>query len=280
MSGRQELHFSMEFSRRARPAHFARTGNLRGIADPDRWTIIGTAMLKFQCERCGERIAVQPRHLNQLVCCPQCGNATHPLAGQILTMHSGSAPTKAKRRNGSAKPAAAADAPGASGDSKKAKKSSTSAAPPLEECANCGRPIGRLQKAERWDGKTVCSACAEALARESLPPRTAAIVKVPTPTRVETGSGNAPPPPLGNRMRKAVTDFRNGIIWALVAVAVAVGLLYLLLSLLRSLGGLMTAAALLVGLLVVGYFGYRAYAAVRRKLSTLGDNARSIVKLR
>jgi hypothetical protein len=234
-------------------------------------------MLKFQCERCGERIAVQPRHLNPLVCCPQCGNATHPLAGQILTMHSGtSAPPKAKRRNGSA------TKPAATGDPKKSKKASAPAAPPLEECANCGQPIGRLQKAERWDGKTVCAACAEALARESLPPQTTASVKVPTPTRVGGGTvpGDGPPPPCGDRMRKADTDFRNGIIWALVAVAVAVGLLYLLLSLLRSLGGLMSAAALLVGLLVVGYFCYRAYAAVRRKLSNLGESARSIVKLR
>src|SRR4051812_4698142 len=37
-----------------------------------------------------------------------CGNATHPLAGQILTMHGGpAAALKAKRRNGAATPSAA-----------------------------------------------------------------------------------------------------------------------------------------------------------------------------
>lgn len=268
----------------ARTCGFERNGEVGGGTG---LVIIRAAMLKFQCERCGERIAVQSRHLGRLVCCPQCGNATHPLAGQILTMHSGTAsgakangskPPKPKRPNGHAKSdslTAAADAPDRPRPDK-SDKPRKPAAPPLEECANCGRAIGRLQKTERWKDQTVCAVCAEALARESKPTTPTEIVKVPTPTRV----GVAEPAALGDRMRKAATDFRNGILWALVAVALAVGLLYLLLALLRSLGGVLTAVALVAGALVVGYFVYRAYGAVRRKLSHLNETARSIVKLR
>ena len=43
------------------------------------------AMLKFTCEQCGHRIATPSRRLSQLVTCPECGHATHPLANQILS---------------------------------------------------------------------------------------------------------------------------------------------------------------------------------------------------
>src|SRR5215213_11406514 len=112
------------------------------------------AILKFKCERCGQRIAVQPRHLNKLITCPECGQATHPLAEQIVS---------AREQVGAT--------PGARGGRKGA-KASPKAGPESEEktdraCANCGDVIGRLQKQHTWEDKVVCKTCHRKLSNES-----------------------------------------------------------------------------------------------------------------
>ena len=108
-------------------------------------------ILKFKCERCGQRIAVQPRHLNKLITCPECGEATHPLAEQIVS---------ARAQEGTS-------APAARGGKKRGKT-----APETEEaggrpCANCGDTIGRLQKQHTWEDKVVCKTCHRKLSNES-----------------------------------------------------------------------------------------------------------------
>lgn len=101
-------------------------------------------MLKFTCEQCGHRIATPPRRLGQLVTCPECGHATHPLAGEILSQRA----TKSTSANTRIPP-----------------KPSPQAGE--RSCANCGQAIGRLQKLQLWENDVVCTTCHRALANES-----------------------------------------------------------------------------------------------------------------
>lgn len=237
-------------------------------------------MMKFCCERCGGRIAVPPRHLNRLVRCPDCGNVTHPLAGDILTLHKTAVKT-AKRnkprtdRPAKPSPAATSTAAPAAATETTAKNGKPDAAPPPPDCANCGRVIGRLEKPGQWEGKTVCPTCAETLARQAQP--APAVVRVPA---VRVGAVDDPPASLTSGVRKAANDVRNGLLWVLVSMGVAVGLLYLAVALIKSLGGLLTLAAVLAIVIVAAYFLYRAWLILRRKASQINQAARSIVKLR
>src|SRR5688572_25899007 len=116
------------------------------------------AILKFKCEQCGQRIAVQPRHLNKLITCPECGQATHPLAEQIVS---------AREQVGATSGAASGATSGARGGKKGAKASSEPEQKTDRACANCGDIIGRLQKQHTWENKVVCKPCHGKLSNES-----------------------------------------------------------------------------------------------------------------
>src|SRR5277367_4251211 len=103
-------------------------------------------MLKFRCQHCGQRIAVGARHLGKLVTCPECGEPTHPLAEQIVSLQ-GVSSQSIKNRKGAAADGAAAGV-GASSWREKS-----------EECANCGQVFGRLQQRASWMGHSVCPTC-------------------------------------------------------------------------------------------------------------------------
>jgi hypothetical protein len=88
-------------------------------------------MKKFTCGHCGGRLAVNPRHLERLVHCPECGKPTHPLAAEILSA----------AKVGDPAPRA------------------LSADPVERKCENCARRIGRLEKLELWENHLVCKDC-------------------------------------------------------------------------------------------------------------------------
>src|SRR5436305_144810 len=87
-------------------------------------------MLKFQCTHCGGRLAGQEKHLSRLAKCPDCGQITHPMAGEILAQK----PQKVAKNR----------------------------------CDNCARPLGRLQRPRTWAEATVCAACYRELAFEQM----------------------------------------------------------------------------------------------------------------
>src|SRR5688572_13835328 len=100
------------------------------------------SMLKFTCQQCGGRIAIQPKHIGRLVTCPDCGATTHPLAGDLEAARAG--PTN--------KPTAA-----------------TSADPFSHHCDNCGASIGRLEPRRVWENNVVCGNCFERLSGARSP---------------------------------------------------------------------------------------------------------------
>jgi hypothetical protein len=125
------------------------------------------AILKFKCERCGQRIAVQPKHLNKLITCPECGQSTHPLAEQIV----------------SAREQVGAGTRGRGGKSGSSKRSPEPADKPEAACANCGDGIGRLQKQHLWEGKPVCKPCHRKLSNEATKAGAPAVRDESTPAR-------------------------------------------------------------------------------------------------
>lgn len=237
-----------------------------------------SGMLKFTCEQCGHRIATPPRRLGQLVTCPECGHATHPLEGEILSQHA-------------AQSAPAQPPVHAKGSSRAAERS----------CANCGQAIGRLQKLQLWENDVVCTTCHRALANESsragmpvegLPPWQPAPQLVAAQRR-GGGSGGVPSAqveqtaltpraavigvpaaryaggpelPYAAAWRAAPLTARGRLALVLAAFCFLAAAVYGALTLLRDLAGLIAIAAFLLLGLVCIYVLVQASVAAGKRL--------------
>lgn len=118
------------------------------------------------------------RHLGKLVTCPECGEPTHPLAEQIVSLQGvSSQPLKIEK-------GAVAVAP-------------QSGAAALDEqasgCANCGQVFGRLQQRASWRGHSVCPSCHARLAGEITAVDQAAGVSKPSCNELSDVSKAEPP---------------------------------------------------------------------------------------
>ena len=190
-------------------------------------------MLKFRCQHCGQRIAVPARHLGKLVTCAECGKPTHPLAEQIV---------KTGRTMQPAAPTTVASvAPEAS-----------------SACANCARPVGKLQASHLWEGQRVCGACYHVLSAESslgaARPSTVVAARVRPPAHAEVE-------PI--RMRPAAVGLREQLVRGVVVFIVAVVALYGALTLLRDLAGLIAVTSVAVLALLALYAVFRSRWAGR-----------------
>jgi hypothetical protein len=200
-------------------------------------------MLKFRCQHCGQRIAVPARHLGKLVTCAECGQATHPLAEQIVA-----------KQPAAARPPAAVPvgAPSHSADA----------------CANCGKAVGRLQVSLQWDGQRVCGACYHVLSAESSlgghrPTAVAATRVSPVPAVVAPLASPAAGP----------VALREQVVRGLVVFIVGVVALYGALTLLRDLAGLIAVTAVAVLALLALYAIFRSRWVGRARHSDANDGA-------
>ena len=107
-------------------------------------------MLKFQCTHCRGRLAIQEKHLTRLTTCPDCGQITHPMAGEILAARQ----QQLKKR---------------------------------VECDNCGEPLGRLQRSRKWSESTVCGKCYRELAFEQMRARPGGVASIGIPATASRG---------------------------------------------------------------------------------------------
>ena len=186
-------------------------------------------MLKFRCQHCGQRIAVPARHLGKLVTCAECGQATHPLAEQLV---------KAKQ------PAAPAAPP---------------APPPVATtpCANCGKPLGQLQASQTWESRRVCPPCYHVLSAE-LPGEGVVRAAPAVVMRVAAPAAPTPPPQPALPLRERLT--RSVVIFVVAVVA-----LYGALTLLRDIAGLIATAAVAVLALLALYGVFRSRLSAKSR---------------
>lgn len=143
-------------------------------------------MRKFCCQECGNRIAIPPRHLGRLVCCPECGKMTHPLAEQLVGQQQ-QKPTTPPPDRGSDGPAPAA----------------------ARECDNCGRSIGKLETPHVWERNVVCATCHRALSDTAVAPARTATATIPTAAPVQSALAIAEPPPAAVRRPTRVREPRR-----------------------------------------------------------------------
>jgi predicted RNA-binding Zn-ribbon protein involved in translation (DUF1610 family) len=196
-------------------------------------------MIRFHCGHCGHRIAVQKRQLGTMIVCPDCGQATHPIAEQVIKQRTASA----QRAN--PKPAL------------------------VHACANCTQAIGRLEKLHLWDNKVVCGKCHQKLSEQTsvaarLPapsPTTAITVTRRAESRALTDDRDAMADPLAHMLTR---PFRGGLFGALVGLCVAGAALYGALSLLKDVAGLITGLAIGGLALLLIYLAVRATLSLRK----------------
>ena len=201
-------------------------------------------MVKFRCQRCGQRIAVPKSHLNRLVTCAECGARTHPLAEQIVSASGPNSP-----EDSSATQTAAPAAPQAA-------------------CDNCGAAIGRLQSTHAWQGHVVCGACfprllgdSGTLPTEPAPPLAASrtITRMPREPASLYDVHDARP------LKPFALELRERVLRGLVVFRVASVALYGALTLLRDVAGLVAVAAVAVLALLAMYALLRGALAARRR---------------
>jgi predicted RNA-binding Zn-ribbon protein involved in translation (DUF1610 family) len=204
-------------------------------------------MLKFQCQHCGQRIAVPSGKLGKLVTCSQCGMQTHPLAEQIVA----AAPSKTSASAPSPAAAVTATARGA--------------------CDNCGAPIGRLETSHPWGGHVVCGGChgrllgesggGTALATAPIPPAVVARGAMRVTRALHSRAGDSE---TIAQTKPVVLEIRERVLRALIVFVVASVALYGALSLLRDIAGLVAVAAVAVIALLALYAVFRGSIAARR----------------
>ena len=219
-------------------------------------------MLKFRCQHCGQRIAVPPKHLGKLVTCAECGAQTHPLAKEFVDARPAAKQSTAPVKTRPEAPAPRGRAPTAAADTS------------VGGCANCGRPVGRLQASHEWEGERVCGGCYHVLSAESSLGAAKAAPVVATRVRAlaPEPASVAPPAP-------APVGLREQVVRGLVVFVVGVVALYGALTLLRDLAGLIavTAVAVLSLLALYGVFRSRW---VNRFRQTRGSEETALVPAR
>jgi predicted RNA-binding Zn-ribbon protein involved in translation (DUF1610 family) len=207
-----------------------------------------TAMLKFRCQHCGQRVAVPSRNLGKLVTCSECGMQTHPLAEQIVAAAPSTAPRKAD--------------------------SATVGTP--RQCDNCGAGIGRLESPYEWNDHVVCSECYQRLSGASggiavaVSPVASRVAPLASTviTRIAPGAEPASSYAASVGPKVGLLELRERVLRALIIFVVASVALYGALSLLRDIAGLVAVAAVAVLALLSLYAVFRGSIATRRRAAT------------
>jgi DNA-directed RNA polymerase subunit RPC12/RpoP len=198
-------------------------------------------MIRFQCIHCGGRIAVPGGRTDRLAVCPECGGVTHPLAQHLA-------------------PAATSS-----------KSSKSSKASDSSRCDNCGEPLGKLQKPFEWDNHFVCGPCHRMLSLDKKGP-------TPEPVQVVVASRSDKPIPTdalarltpgfvgGDRKQKPLpSEFALIVRTACIGLAVTAAALYLIVSILQSLGYLFIWAAGAAVVVAVIFWIRKGIIAIRRR---------------
>ncbi|MDB5305779.1 MAG: hypothetical protein JWM97_3328 [Phycisphaerales bacterium] len=207
-------------------------------------------MIRFRCIHCKGRIAVHGRHMGRLARCPECGGVTHPLAEHLLApaSHSVAIPTKLH---------------------------STS-----PDCANCGQPLGKLEKPRHWDGHVVCGPCRRTLADEAAGATHVTTLPMRGSDRLrlhdESGRPSQPGAVLVDardaapaRLPASIAIDLRTLIGFFVASVLAATAIYLVITIIHSIGVLITWATAGIFALLIAYGFRRVIRAIRRRIGAL-----------
>ena len=169
-------------------------------------------MIRFRCQQCGHRIAVSRRHLGRLAVCPDCGATTHPVARHVS----------------------------------KSEPRATAAPDPSRPhaCANCGKPIGKLQQLHVWQNQIVCTPCHRTLSADGnttalAAPAATAVTVTRRPAEIVDPQTSWDP----ESLRHMARPFGGGLFGAIVGLCVTGAAMYGALSLLKDAAGLVTGLA-------------------------------------
>jgi len=204
--------------------------------------------------------------MDRLARCPECGGVTHPLAEHLVDKGKTSeSPANDQDR--------AVSAPGRS------TRTQDSDVPQTIGCANCGEPLGKLQKPMEWDSHPVCGPCYRELSlqKAGVPAQTATTAIAVRQAELPESAVQTPGAPAvvldGLTRSRAPTrksnfaiSIRSGVL-LLCAAAIA---LYAIVAILESLRILIVYGAVIVAVLAAIFWIRRGIRAFRRKLGFPG----------
>jgi hypothetical protein len=203
-------------------------------------------MVRFQCIHCGGRIAVPDDHMDRLARCPECGGVTHPLAAHIKAPDTGKNPV-VKTDAGPA-------------------PTQLKPVDPTSVCDNCGIALGKLQKPFEWDGHFVCGPCHRMLSLEKAKPAvesvTAMVVTPPESGSLSEGSSDLIDKP---RRQGHPSDFVIALRTACIGLCIIAVALYVIVSVLQSLGYLFMWGAIGLVVLAAVYWIRKGWMALRKR---------------
>ena len=189
------------------------------------------------------------RHTGRLARCPECGGVTHPLAQHLA---------EAANPSSQAKPAGAEQT-----------------ADPIT-CANCGQTLGKLQKPRKWKKQPVCGPCYRVLSHDKraaeamqAPAATTAIQVRPADTMQPTMAsprailvdvpGQAPLP-------LSISTIVRG---ACIGIVVTAAALYLIFTVLQSLGIFIVWSVIILSLLALTIWIRRRVLSLKEKFQAV-----------
>jgi hypothetical protein len=217
--------------------------------------------------------------MDRLARCPECGGVTHPLAEHLVE--------KGKTRGNTS-------TDGQHPSSFAAENSNIAVSSEASDtigCANCGEPIGKLQKPLEWDSHPVCGPCYRELSlqKAGLAARTSttaiAVRQADLPSsQAQPADGPAAGAEATARPRVArAGDFAIAMRGAVLGLCLTAIALYAIVIILRSLSELIVWGAGIVAVLAVVYWVRRGILAFRRRIGFAGTanatrQVRSIVR--
>jgi hypothetical protein len=204
-------------------------------------------MVRFRCIHCKGSLAR----------CPECGGVTHPLAEHLLAPPTQTATAFTRLHS------------------------------PSPDCANCAQPLGKLETPRKWNGHVVCGPCHRTLADESagVTHVTALPIRGSDRLQLQNESNRASRPgairvdardPAPARLPTSIAIDLRTLAGFFVASVLAAATIYLVITIIHSIGVLISWATIGVFALLFTYGIRRAIRAVRRRFGALRPAASAL----
>jgi hypothetical protein len=188
--------------------------------------------------------------MGRLARCPECGGVTHPLAEHLLAPPTQSVALLPKPQ------------------------------PASPNCANCAQPLGKLETPRKWNGHVVCGPCHRTLADESVGLTQVTTLPIRGSERLQLrddgGRTSRPGVVLLDardaapaRLPASIAIDLRTLVGFFIATVLAAAAIYLVITIIHSIGVLISWAVAGIFALLIAYGFRRVLRAVRRKVGSL-----------